>query len=138
MPSDSVTISWDENVPSRDDDPDRWDELRGHREGVLFFMWVACRRYRYQKITWGLVLRMLPDPRKENSFVRVGVFTDNSQNIGEVLSMKIKYPATNETINMNDTEDGEGEEDKDGLLPESGMDLDDPRLAIMVHTVTIV
>lgn len=138
-----VNISWDENVVSRDVNPERWDELRGQREGVLLFMWVAYVPTEHLKISQGLVLRMLQDPTKDNLFVRMGVFVDYSQILGKSLSMRLGSPIYKRTIHRKatgyDENDNDGDEgDEENMLWDFGIDLDDPRLASLLHTVTIV
>ncbi|KAI1777278.1 heterokaryon incompatibility protein-domain-containing protein [Hypoxylon cercidicola] len=125
----NAEIVWDENISSRDVDPDRWDEYKEQREGILFMMWVTCDG-RMPTFSQGLVLRVLPGSGSGHLFVRMGTFSSRDPYMRNQIATRLGIPC------VGDDEDKD--EDENDPLFESSVDLDDARLAGLIHTVTIM
>ncbi|KAI4860886.1 heterokaryon incompatibility protein-domain-containing protein [Hypoxylon rubiginosum] len=110
-----VDIRWDEIVSSRDDDPVRWNELQEQQEGDLLVMWVTNTPSAIGNRSEGLLLRRFPGSRSENLFVRMGTFSSYGDSLEELIATRLGSPMTKHTVDLNDA-----------------------RLADLIHTVTII
>jgi hypothetical protein len=115
-------IFWDENLPSSEADPERWDRLQAARSSDLLLMfvigtfWWAKLEPSLEGID-GLVLREQLLPKGENIFVRLGK-SEYGTEVLDMLTTKLDLQPDVELVDE--------------------INLDDPRLADLVHEVTII
>lgn len=145
-----ISIYWDEDIVAHLD-PERRAKVEKQRTQDLLLVCVhtvadnARDHGRYFSFK-GLVLRMLSGPIYKGSFVRMGVFTTVDDYFLGAIASRLLYFPMKDNSDMRDRrgdEDDEplGDEDIDravDFLSETVIDLDDARLAGLVHTVTIV
>ena len=117
-----VEIYWDENLPSSEDDARQWHRLQKVRSSELLFTSVLASLDReevergYQSVD-GLVLWEKHLPDRGSVFVRLGKFQCGVEFLDMLVTKLDLQPATD----LGD-----------------GIDLDDARLADLVHKVTII
>ncbi|KIW32349.1 uncharacterized protein PV07_03902 [Cladophialophora immunda] len=105
-----VEIMWDENLPYRGANPERWASFIKERESNFLCMLVSLQD--------GLILRRLSDATDDDTYVRMGKFFDWNHKFFDVMCARFNIPP-------------------EELLDE-GIDLSDVRLTDAVHRVTVV
>ncbi|KAI0384266.1 heterokaryon incompatibility protein-domain-containing protein [Hypomontagnella monticulosa] len=116
-------IHWDEVMPPPPENPRRRpsaerERVQGERSSNLLFLTVHSSRRYHWKIS-GLILKQLPSVG-EDTYIRMGVFTADPGVISRFLAARLGLQLSN---SLDDRYD---------------LDLEDPRLADLVHTVAIV
>jgi hypothetical protein len=112
MTSVRVSIEWDENMSSSEVNPERWPSFLEERNSNLLCMFISGRD------GWdviGLLLRRLSDTTDKAEYVRMGRFVGS---ISDMLSTRLKISSGHPIV--------------------EDINLDNPRLADLVHTVTVV
>ncbi|KAI0846301.1 heterokaryon incompatibility protein-domain-containing protein [Daldinia vernicosa] len=127
-----VEIIWDEDVSVMATDPDEWLRLHEERKQELLFM---CITYDHYYLTspsglQGLVLRRFHCPKKQDLFIRIGKFTADERNsFKRYIAKRVIAPVTKDKV-------------KNGIVDDpfrgETIDLENPELSDLVHTVTIV
>jgi hypothetical protein len=112
MTSVRISIEWDENMASSEVDPERWPSFLEERNSDLLCM-IICVEDGWTVV--GLLLRRLSDATDKAEYVRMGRFHGS---ISDMLSTRLQIPSDY------------------GIVED--IDLDDPGLADLVHTVTVV
>jgi hypothetical protein len=120
--STTIYIYWDDGLPSAEADPERWHRLREEQSSELLLMFVIGTIYRtrsepkYATVN-GLVLREQLLPDGDSVFVRLGAFNYEGEFL-DIMATKLNL------------------QPRDILV--GGINLNDPRLAGLVHKVTII
>ncbi|KAI1641625.1 heterokaryon incompatibility protein-domain-containing protein [Daldinia loculata] len=126
-----VYIVWDEDVSIMAADPDEWLRLHEERKQELLFMCIAYNHgLRSFSRLQGLVLRRLYCPENQDLFVRIGWFSTSDRNpFKRYIAKRVISPVTKDKVKNGKVED-----------PFRGeiIDLENPELADLVHTVTII
>ncbi|KAH9906849.1 heterokaryon incompatibility protein-domain-containing protein [Xylariomycetidae sp. FL2044] len=124
-----INMVWDEDLVRLDAEPDRRSELVERRNSELTFLMVRLDfRPRNNRCFVGLVLRILPSLGEARQYVRMGMFNTNPSDnaIPELLASRLGLRAKNSKRVV----------DVDQILEHTN--LRDPRIADLVHTVTVV
>ncbi|KAI1770827.1 heterokaryon incompatibility protein-domain-containing protein [Hypoxylon cercidicola] len=142
-----VGIYWDENMSDAEahNYPERWIALNENRTKELLFLcvWFTVDRWRkgHPPTVFGLVLRMLPGFINQNSYVRMGTFRTTNNSLITHIAKRLGFRAWGTgTLFVEDTRGNDeyvGLKDFQQVWGQS-MELNDPKLADLIHTVTVV
>ncbi|KAI2773209.1 hypothetical protein F4815DRAFT_450308 [Daldinia loculata] len=126
-----VFVTWDEDVSIMAADPDEWLILHEERKQELLFMFLT---YTHDLEIFspirGLVLRRFYCPTNQDLFVRIGWFSAGNRNLFKrCIAKRVVSPVTKDNV-------------KNGIVDDpfraETIDLENPELADLVHTVTII